>query len=424
MALDLTIDDIFNPSAYGGKLFKVTPAKVKYGFRMEVDENSPEGKYLAEKIEPELKKQTDAFRKEKEELYKSALKATENNMIKTLQKKTNDFKDAKSLENWMNEELKGVHVMISNAMKTFESLVLKKTEEIFNKVIADFEKKAKKAVSAIKWRAAVKIVTEVGIVLASTAVAVAATASGIALAAATHGAGAASFAVIIPAVLGLLVTSGKSTLNIVQILMKSWPSHKTTMTNLEKALTALQKAVEYSNKKAIKKQAGQKLGPKETLKLVLTDVAGEKKKALALCKDADAWAATFAKNIEKMHADVSSLEESLADLSNAAKSEKDSKVAKEMQKQADAIEMNIKSVNYNITNSRNYLEKLMSTMKEVDNAIDKYIENPNMFGAVIGKIQGFIKDDTVQQLINTAGPVVKATQTLVSNLSKIAQAAH
>jgi tetratricopeptide (TPR) repeat protein len=196
------------------------------------------------------------------------------------------------------------------------------------------------------------------------------------------------------------------------------------MTNLEKALTALQKAVEYSNKKAIKKQAGQKLGPKETLKLVLTDVAGEKKKALALCKDADAWAATFAKNIEKMHADVSSLEESLADLSNAAKSEKDSKVAKEMQKQADAIEMNIKSVNYNITNSRNYLEKLMSTMKEVDNAIDKYIENPNMFGAVIGKIQGFIKDDTVQQLINTAGPVVKATQTLVSNLSKIAQAAH
>src|SRR3546814_16413717 len=88
------------------------------------------------------------------------------------------------------------------------------------------------------------------------------------------GAGAVTIGAVAPGIIAALATVAKSGFSIYKAVDKEWPTYEKSLATLEEKLKALITAVEYENRKQQNMDLRGKLGPKEKLKLLLTNVKG------------------------------------------------------------------------------------------------------------------------------------------------------
>jgi cell division protein FtsB len=406
----LTFDEIFAPT-YKGKLFQVKPGHVAYSIEFDADPITPEGKDIQRLVKAHWKEEMAAFKKEKEKLYSEAINATEKNINKTFAKKWEKEKDEKKLEHWLEEEVKGANVMIRNAIQTFESTVKSRAKKIFDTAAAKVDKKYKSNLRGRKFKAGLKIIAHVSLILAAGAVAIAATAAGVALTVGTGGIGALSFAVIAPAVLTVLTAAFNSAKGIHTAVKKEWPNLDKATEKLETTIKDLKAAVVYTKKKKLKKDTIGKLTPKDKFKLLFTDVKGKVKTAESTLLTCGNYCGRLRQNIEKMAKDVTSMQTQIDKLIAASKKEP------KVQKKLTALSKKQARLLYEIEKARLHLEKLDPIVREglkLVNSTD--IEDEKKLSAFLNKINRIRNDGSVKLFMTEAKNVLTETGSVIAKV--------
>lgn len=412
--MELVFKDTFDISNYGGKskLFKVKPAQVAYKLEAPVDPMTPEGQEIQTMMQTAWTKQMAKWKAEREKEYKAALKYTEESLLKKAAAQKGKIKD---VEKWLNEEVKGAQVMIANAMKTLESQVKTVAEDLWTKATARVDKKFKSEIKSMKIKAAFRIVTQVGIIVAATAVAIVAAAAGVVVTAATEGVGAVSAVAIIPVVAASLVAIGKAGHNIYKAYDAAWPNHKKAADTLAKELAALQKAVEYSKRKRLKKDTTGKLGPKETIKLLLTDVKGKKSAVEKSLKTAATWSGNLRQECERLAVEITKMQEPIDDLFEKANGgdAKSKKAAEDLvKKQAQLLAK--------LNSCRSYIGIYDKMLEDAEKVIHEKLDDDSRLGSLIATVNKLRNDPIVKEVSTHAKPVFTGIKTTVVAIQKAA----
>ena len=408
--MDVAINETFDISKYGGKLFDVKPAVLAFNMNVGADPASEGGKMLQQLVEKGFRTEFTKFIADKQKEYQDALRSTEVAIIKRAQSLKSKIGDIKK---WLAEELKGAQVMISNAIKTFEGLIRTKAEEFYAKAAAAIDKKFKTDLRNMKIKAALSIVKDVVIIIAAAALAIVAAAAGVVATGATMGVGAVTFAVVAPVVAGALGTIAKSGYSIYQTVDKTWPTHKKALANLVKVTGDLQSALEYEARKADKS----KLGPKEKIKLLLGNVKGKRDTVAKAIKEAEVWHISLAKDLEKFSVELKNLQEQASKGNDKGAPNDIQQTSQALSGEAGKLSDKIKSANF-------YFDKFKAAMKEADTVVNTDSKlDPKALGTVLGKFQDLANDNTVQTVISEAPGVLKSVASLVGSINKIAKAA-
>ena len=333
--MDLSFDNSFDISSYGGKLFKADPIQLGTSWSLPgVGAATPEGKEVEKMVKAMWAGEMEAFKKSREKEYKDILLGTEHALLATAKKKGAELMqagDRKSAETallkWLEEEAKGANVMIRNALSTFKTVAEKKMNELWLKIAQAVDKKFKTTLRNAKIVAALKITGLAIVIVAAAALTIAAGVLG-ALTAPT-GVGLVAG---VGLALGGIATIAAASAKIRAVYSANWPNHKTAAATLKKTAEALREAVEYEEKKLLKTSQGAKLGPKEKAKLFFANTKGKRADLAEAIKTVSVWTVTMLQDVEKGGKAELGIEQKLQELEKQLALEKDKKKAAELHK--------------------------------------------------------------------------------------------
>jgi hypothetical protein len=365
--VDLTFDDTFDISNYGGKLFKADPIRLDTSWDIPgVKAATPEGKEVEKMVKALWAKEMDGFKKAKEKEYKDILAFTEQALRTTAKKKGEELMkggDRKAAEaallKWLDEEAKGANVMIRNALTTFKSVAEKKMNELWAKIADAVDGKFKTTLRNARIVAALKITGLAIVIVAAAALTIAAGVLG-ALTAPT-GVGLAAG---VGLALGGIATIAAASAKIQGVYTTHWPNHKTAAANLKKAAETLKEAIEYEEKKLLKTSQGASLGPKEKAKLFFGSTQGKRAALAESIKAISVWTATMLQDVEKGGQAELAIEKQLQQLEKRLASEQDKKKAAELQKLCAASVKKIFDSRVARENTRLYLRRYAALTNE------------------------------------------------------------
>src|SRR3546814_20299094 len=112
------------------------------------------------------------------------------------------------------------------------------------------------------------------------------------------GAGAVTIGAVAPVIIAALATVAKSGFSIYKAVDKEWPTYEKSLATLEEKPKALITAVEYENRKQKNMDMRGKLGPKEKLKLLLTNIKGKRRDVETANKSRNAYSGRVRHNGE------------------------------------------------------------------------------------------------------------------------------
>ena len=365
--MDLTFDDTFDISDYGGKLFKAEPIRLGTSWDIPgVKAATPEGKEVEKMVKALWAKVMDAFKKAREKEYKDILAFTEQALRTTAKKKGEELMkggDRKAAEaallKWLDEEAKGANVMIRNALTTFKGVAEKKMNELWAKIADAVDRKFKTTLRNAKIVAALKIAGLAIVIVAAAALTIAAGVLG-ALTAPT-GVGLAAG---VGLALGGIATIAAASAKIQGVYTTHWPNHKTAAANLKKAAETLKEAIEYEEKKLLKTSQGASLGPKEKARLFFGNTQGKRAALAESIKAISVWTATMLQDVEKGGQAELAIEKQLQQLEKRLASEQDKKKAAELQKLCAASVKKIFDSRVARENTRLYLRRYAALTNE------------------------------------------------------------
>ena len=182
------------------------------------------------------------------------------------------------------------------------------------------------------------------------------------------------------------------------------------MKDLSTAVKDLADAVAYEEKKKGKTN----MGPKESIKLLMTNVKGKTgkvKEAVGFCR---VWRVALMKDVENFSMELEKATKAAADA-------QDKSAPAEVSKQGADLAKKIEGLQYQAKNTQTYLDAYNKALDEAEALITK-AENLEVkrFAALLGKLQDFANDDTVQGLSTLASPMVTAAQSLGKLVVKVA----
>lgn len=367
--MDLTFQDTFDISAYGGKLFKAEPVKLDYTLNIpDVETATPEGKEVQRLVHAAWTAKMASWKKDKEKEYKEVLKLTEKALLESSKKKAPEFLKATKgdkelaahqLMKWLSEEAKGANVMIKNALLTFEGVCQKYMLELWAKVGAAIDKKFKTAIAKAKAKAVLKIVGLSIIIVAAAALTIA----GAVLAALAAPTGVGLVAGLGLAAGGIATVAGAIS-QIYGVVDKTWPDHKKAAKNVRDKIESLRTALIYEEDKMKKEKRGDKLGPKEKLKLLLGNTKGKQKDLNDALKALAMWTGKMLIDIDKTGDAEIKLSAKLEQLDEALKKATDPKQVAEIQKQQEAGVKEITKLFRARENARTYLGRYNAVCEE------------------------------------------------------------
>jgi hypothetical protein len=365
--VDLTFDDTFDISDYGGKLFKADPIRLGASWDIPgVKAATPEGKEVEKMVKALWAKEMDGVRKAKEKEYKDILAFTEQALRTKAKKKGEELMkggDRKAAEvallKWLDEEAKGANVMIRNALTTFKGVAEKKMDELWAKIADAVDRKFKTTLRNARIVAALKITGLAIVIVAAAALAIAAGVLG-ALTAPT-GVGLAAG---VGLALGGIATIAAASAKIQGVYTTHWPNHKTAAANLKKAAETLKEAIEYEEKKLLKTSQGASLGPKEKAKLFFANTQGKRAALAESIKAISVWTATMLQDVETGGQAELAIEKQLQQLEKRLASEQDKKKAAELQKLCAASVKKIFDSRVARENTRLYLRRYAALTNE------------------------------------------------------------
>ncbi len=365
--MDLTFDDSFDISDYGGKLFRADPIRIGASWEIPgVKAATPEGKEVEKMVRSLWAKEMDAFKKAREKEYKDILAYTEQALRATAKKKGEELMkggDRKAAEaallKWLDEEAKGANVMIRNALTTFKGVAEKRMTELWAKIADAVDRKFKTTLRNARIVAALKITGLAIVIVAAAALTIAAGVLG-ALAAPT-GVGLAAG---VGLALGGIATIAAASARIQGVYTTHWPNHKTAAANLKKAAETLKEAIEYEEKKLLKTSQGASLGPKEKAKLFFGNTQGKRATLAESIKAISVWTATMLQDVEKGGQAELAIEKQLQQLEKRLASEQDKKKAAELQKLCAASVKKIFDSRVARENTRLYLRRYAALTNE------------------------------------------------------------
>lgn len=367
--MDIALGGTLDISGYGGKLFTAKPLDLALTTKIDgVDAATDEGKEVLKLVKARWVVEMETFRKTQEKTYKEILKETENNVLATLKKRSPEFlqkaggdgRNAAELAvAWMTEEAKGANVMIANALRTFEGIVEKKAEEIWDAVSKQVDKKFKDILKKAKFAAAAKITGLAILIVGAAAMTVAA--SVFAALAAPTGVGTVAG---VGLALGGIATVVAAAKKIYDVYSANWPDHKTAAGDVKKSAEALKEALEYEEKKAAKVSQGATLGPKEKAKLFFGNTKGKRKDLEAAITRLSVFTVTMMQDIEKGAKAEEGLAAKLDELDKAMAKETDKKKLADMKKVSDACVKNIFDSRVKRENARLYLKRYTALAAE------------------------------------------------------------
>lgn len=414
--MQLQFKDTFKPK-YAGKIFTVTPANLTYEIEIPVDPITDEGKAIKKLTETLWAKEMQKFRATKEKEYAAAIAETERNIYKSLAKRAKTEQDPKKLEAWLNEEVKGANVMIAGAIKTLESLVSSKAEEVYKKAAEAVDKKYNAHLRQKKIKAGLRIAGHVALILVAGALAIAAGAAGVAITALTAGAGSVSFVAVAPVVLGALVTVVKSGKAIHSTVQKEWPTCEKALDQLGKSTEALIKSVEYQNKKRAKQDLTGKLGPKERIKLFLNDIKGDVKAVESSLNNCRAYSVTLSQKIELLANRITEFQKPIDDLHDAAKKDPDSKQAKQAAAEAQKLVTQQVKALQKLGKARDFVKQLNPAIVEGEKLVASTdVEDVAKLKGFLGKVQKLANNQSLNEAITETTAVINGVITLVKVL--------
>lgn len=404
--MDLTFSDTFDISAYGGKLFTAEPLKLDYSVTIpDVKVATPEGAEAQKLVKAAWESKMAAWKKEKEKEYREILKATEKALLESAKKKGPEFLKAtqgdkelaaNKLMQWLSEEAKGANVMIKNALTTFGGVCQKTMVELWTKVGATIDKKFKTALAKAQVKAVLKIVGLSIVIVAAAALTIA---GGI-LAALAAPTGVGVVAGIGLAAGGIATIAGAVS-QILGVVDQAWPDHKKSAKVLRDKVIALGDALDYEETKSKKEGRGEKLGPKERLKLMLGNVKGKKKDVEDALKALQLFTGKMLLDIEKGGKLEESLSARLTQLEDELKKATDPKQIAEIKKQhADALKKITQLFNAR-ENARIYLGRYTAICEE-GSALMLTPEKmtSSMLGTLSAKIQNLMNSKEMETFIS------------------------
>ncbi|RYG38766.1 MAG: hypothetical protein EON93_01370 [Burkholderiales bacterium] len=403
--MDLTFQDTFNISAYGGKLFKADPVKLDYTLNIpDLTATTPEGKEVQKIVNAAWTVKMAAWKKDKEKEYKEILKLTEKALLESSKKKAPELlkqakgdktAGAKLLAQWLGEEAKGANVMIKNALSTFEGVCQKFMLELWAKVAAGIDKKFKTAITKAKVKAVLKIVGLSILIVAAAALTIA----GAVLAAVAAPTGIGTIAGLGLAA-GGIVTISKAIAEIYGVYDKTYPDHKKAAKNLRDKVQILSDAFAYEEKKADKASRGEKLGPKEKIKLMLGNTKGKQKDVLDALKQLSMWTGKMVIDIEKGGQAESKLAAKLDELDAALKKASDPKQVAVIKKQQEAGVTEITKLFRARENARGYLSRYNAICEEAAKVMaDGEKLTSTKLGALAGKVEALMSSKEMETFI-------------------------
>lgn len=367
--MKLTIDDSFDISKYGGKLFQADPIKLGYEIDIpEVETATPEGKEAQKLVKGAWEVKMAAWKKEKEKEYKNVLALTEKALLETAKKKGPEFlKAAKGdkalasnkLMQWLSEEAKGANVMIKNALTTFEGVCKKFMVELWEKVAATIDKKFKTAIRNAKVKAVLKIIGLSIVVVAAAALTIA----GAVLTALAAPTGIGAIAGLGLAAGGIVTVVG-AIKQIYDIADKSYPDHKKAAKTVRDKIIALSDALDYEQKKIDKENRGEKLGPKEKIKRLLGNTKGKQKDVETALETLSMWTGKMLLSIEKGGQAEYKLADKLQELDDALKTATDPKEVAAIKKQQEDGVKKVTELFRARENARGYLGRYTAICEE------------------------------------------------------------
>lgn len=405
--MDLTFNDTFDLKNYGGKhkLFDGGSMKLDYSLTIPVDAKTPEGQEIEKMAKADWVKQMKAFKDAKEKEYREIIAVTEANVMKTAEKKKAEFmkvggmdKAMKALKEWLDREIEGVNVMIKQALKAFEGVVQKAMNDLWTKVATAIDKKFKSDIKKQKIKAVFKIIGWAGIIVLAAAASIVAGVIG--LVTAPTGVGTLAAVGVILASVATGVTAVKK---IYDTYAANWPDHKKSAKLLIEKTQALKEALEYEEKKLLKTSQGDKLGPKERMKLFLGNAAGKRKELESAIKDIATWTGSILQDVEKDAKASEAFEKQIEEVEAKLKTEKDDKKAAELRKLVDEYVKHMFQKRVKMENARLYLKRYAALVIEGQNIMkDESKLTPSVLGGFLAKLQTMASSDEVGHLI-TAG---------------------
>ncbi|MFN0183589.1 MAG: hypothetical protein ACKVQR_07195 [Aquabacterium sp.] len=420
--MQLAFSDTFDISVYGGKLFSAAPLKLDYSLDMpDVETATPEGTEAQKLVKAAWEAKMASWKKDKEKEYKSILKATEEALLSTAKKKAPEFLKAtkgdkalaaNKLMQWLSEEAKGANVMIKNALTTFEGVCQKFMVDLWNKVAATIDKKFKSQILKTQVKAVLKIIGLSIVIVAAAALTVA----GAILAAL-----AAPTGIGIVAGLGLaaggVATIAGAIAQIYGVVDKVYPDHKKAAKTLRDKVLALSDALTYEETKSAKQSRGDKLGPKERVKLLLGNVKGKKKDVEDALKHLQMYTGKMLLDIEKGGKAEQQLSAKLDELEEVLKTATDPKqVAEVKQQHAEGIKKITQQFNAR-ENARLYLKRYTAMSEEASALLLK----PELVSAAsLGKLASKLSELMASPEMDTLITIGKGTAEFMKGFLKFA----
>lgn len=329
----LEFSETIDLSSYGGKLFTCEPFQATASLTIPVNAETAAGKAAIAVLEKAWRAKMVAWRKEKEKEYIAVLRHTEKAVATSAKAKAKTFlKDAKGdkevaakrMSAWIVEQGQIAAGLLKNAVQVFKALAEKTAEEMWVKIAAKLSGKLGSKITKTQVKAVFKIIGMSILVVAGAALAIAGAVLG-ALAAPT---GVGLLAGIGLAVGGIATTAG-AIKQILDIADDTWPDHKSSAKKLKDALKSLEEALEYQEAKAKRVENKRSLGPKEKVKLALTNIDGKKKEVREAAKKLELFTDKMTLEIAKaeklrveLQSAVDKMEDELKSISDDEKAKK------------------------------------------------------------------------------------------------------
>lgn len=420
--MELSFKDNFDLSNYGGKfkLFKVNPLNLEYTFTAPVDAVTPEGKEIQKLVKVDWEKQMKSFKSAKEKEYREVIAITEANVMKTAAKKRDDLQKEGSadkrlamLKTWIDEEVKGAEVLIRNALKSFEGIVKKQMETLWDKIAQSVDKKFKTNIRNMKITAILKIIGLVTVIVVAAAVSLAIGALGLVAAAASGGLSAIP---AIAAIAGGVATIAVAAKKIVDVYSANWPNHKRSSKLLETKVKALQEALAYEEKK----EGKSKLGPKEKIKLMMGNVAGKKKEVEKLVQDMLTFSRSMMQDIEKDALADADLLNKVGGMKSQLNTVQDKKKTAEITKAIEEYDAHLKDKTYKASNARRYLAAYEKLLVDADLILKEESKlDASRLGTLLANVVKIASSDAVGPLVELGKNGVKFAKAILSHLAAI-----
>ncbi len=419
--MDLTFDDTFDISNYGGKLFKAEPLKLSYEISAPgLEPATPEGAEIQKLVKVAWTAEIAKWKKAKEAEYKKILALTEEAVRGSAARKAPEFHKAANGDNakatellvkWLGEEAKGANVMIKNALTTFQGMVQARMTELWTKLAAAVDKKYKTKILNTQVKAVLKIIGLSILIVAAAALTIA----GAVLAALAAPTGVGAIAGIGLAVGGIATVIG-AVAKIYDVYNSTWPDHKKAASSLAKNLEVLKDALIYEDKKLEKTSQGAKLGPKERLKLLLGNVKGKKTAVEADIKKLHMWTASMMQDIEKGAQKEIEMDARLQELEKAILVETNAKQLAQYKATHAAGVKKIFEMRLASTGARGYLKRYAAIAEEAGAVM---ASEDRLTGAAVGTLLGKLETLATSKEMDTLITVGKGGVEFFKGLMKI-----